>query len=77
MGENLGNTYIDGMLFGVDQGNYAPWVELTTAWVNANPLLPLPVDHEFKWNDDEFCRANFTELQTLYTESYDDFQEDV
>ena len=77
IGENLSNTYIDGILFGVDQSNYAPWVELTTAWVNANPLLPLPVDHEFKWNDDEFCRANFTELQTLYTESYDDFQEDV
>ena len=28
-------------------------------------------------NDDELCRANFTELQTLYSESYDDFEEDV
>ena len=77
MGENLGNTYIDGMLFGVDQSNYAPWVELTTAWVNANPLLPLPVTHEFNWRDRENCRANFTELQNLYTEGYDDFLEDV
>ena len=55
IGENLTNTYIDGILFGVDYQNFAPWVELTTAWVNANPLLPLPVDHEFKFDDDEIC----------------------
>ena len=42
-----------------------------------NPLLPLPVNHEFNRGDDKLCRDNFTELKNLYDDFYAFFKEDV